>query len=93
MITIKIVNSKYASSASSDMNKTPQNNVAVPVNIASISSWLLLSSLYGFNFVCNLINKTSIMTATEAVYTIGRVDMPTLIIIIHTFLIVLIISQ
>ena len=33
----------------SDTNNTPQNNVAVPVFMASISSLLLSSCLYGCN--------------------------------------------
>ena len=49
--TIRISRITKAKSESSEENKTPQNNVEPPVIIASISSLLFISFLYGLRHI------------------------------------------
>ena len=66
MITTRIVLVIAAKFWESETNKTPQNKVAVPVIIASISSLLLISILYGWSLIWILSKNIRIITAEIA---------------------------
>ena len=95
MAIIAISTSKITISilSSSEIKRTPQNKVAVPVIIASISNLLFKSSLYGFTLNCKRINPIKVRTAVIAAYTKGTVDINTLMATIKVFLIVFTNSQ